>query len=496
MDLQNGPLPRTKIVATVGPATNSKEKLQAIAGAGVSIFRLNFSHGEHEQKAEFITWIRELAKDIGRPLSILADLSGPKLRIGMIPGDAIELSPGDEIRLTDDQNVTATDRFYVNVPNFHQLIQPGRLILLDDGLVTMRASRIDGHDVVCEVLNKSVLKSRKGVNLPGTHLPVPALTEKDRKDLGFALQAGVDLVALSFVRSPEDLKIAYEAMSAYRRRVPLIAKIEQAEALDHLDEILETADGAMVARGDLGIEIPIERVPPEQFRIIAGCNKLGKPVITATQMLDSMIRNPVPTRAEVTDIYNAIRAGTDAVMLSGETAAGNYPEQSVQMMARVARCAEEEMPLSREWEHVSITHAGIREATSESICSSAVRLSVDLNLDAIFCATMSGSTARRLSRYRPKCKIYALSTSEKTVQELNAFWGIEASLSREMWASEEEGGEGAALMNITMQQARKMGWIRPGMRVVMVAGLPVGVPGSTNFLRVIDIGGSGEHYRL
>ncbi len=480
--------PRTRIVSTVGPSSSDPAVLRRLAGVGVSVFRLNFSHGTHEEHAQAIRDIRRVQEEIGRPVGILADLSGPKLRIGPVPNGAVELRQGDEFRLTSRPDISEERRASVTFDDIHNLVEPGRRILLDDGTVQMRVERIDGYDVVCTALQDSVLKSRKGLNLPGTHLPIPALTPKDRRDIEFALGAGVDFVALSFVRRTADLRDARNAMQAAGRMVPLIAKIEMAEALEVLREIVDYADGAMVARGDLGVEIPIEEVPAVQQRIIRLCNESGKPVITATQMLNSMIENPTPTRAEVTDVYNAIMQGTDAVMLSGETAAGRFPIESVSMMARIAREAEQDMQWSRFLDDETERAVGV----PESICSAAVHIAEDLKLDAILCASMTGSTARRIARYRPKCRILTYSTDRETVNRLCLIWGVQSRLGRSTWEAEEEAaGESAAIINVMLSAATKEGLIRPGMRVVVTGGLPLGLPGSTNFLHVVDVKDSG-----
>lgn len=477
------PLPRTRLVCTMGPATKDPAVLKAIVEAGASVFRLNFSHGTHEEHARAIADIRAAALEARRPIGILADLSGPKLRVGPVPDNAVDLARGEQLRLTSDKGVCEPRRVSVNFDNLHRLVQPGRRILLDDGTVQLKADRIDGTDVVCTVLQDCTLKSRKGINLPGTHLPIPALTEKDRADLAFALAQGVDFVALSFVRRVHDLRDARAAMHACGREVPLIAKIEMAEALEVLDQIVANSDGAMVARGDLGVEIPIEELPAVQRRVINLCNESGKPVITATQMLNSMIENPMPTRAEVTDVYNAIAQGTDAVMLSGETAAGEFPVEAVQMMARIAREAEKDMTWSRFLDDESEKTVGVAEAIS----SAAVHIAEDLRLDAIICASSTGSTAKRLARYRPKCRIIVYSTEQESVNRLCLCWGITARLGRETWDSEEEGGQSAAIINVMLSAAKREGLVRPGQRVVVTGGLPLGLPGSTNFLHVVDI---------
>lgn len=477
---------RTKIVATIGPASNSREMLRQLAEAGATVFRLNFSHGAHAEHARVLGLIRAVSIELGMPLVALADLCGPKLRLGDVPGGSVLVQANSMVTLTSHKtSPTDARRFSVNFSDLDKHVAPGRLILLDDGTVRLVVERIDGEDVLCRVVHESVIKSRKGINLPGTYLPIPALTEKDEADLRFVLKEGIDLVALSFVRSAADLQRAYDVMDDVGIRVPLVAKIEKPEAVAVLDEILMKADGAMVARGDLGVEMPIEEMPATQARIIRRCNELGKPVITATQMLNSMISAPSPTRAEVTDIYNAILCGTDSVMLSAETAAGSFPVESVQMMSKVAREAEDDMAGSREllW----TPDAADRNAVGEAVCSAAVGLAVNVGLDAIVVATATGHTALRLCRYRPRCPIYAFSTSIHIHGLLGIAWGVETRSMRELWGTEEETGEMDAIVRAALSSALDNGLLRHGDRAVVVAGIPLRVPGNTNLLRVVTI---------
>ncbi|MDK2971797.1 MAG: pyruvate kinase [Candidatus Sumerlaeota bacterium] len=480
-------LPKTKIVATVGPASATREKLAALIGAGVSVFRLNFSHGTHDDHARVLQLIRTVSREADRPVGVLGDLSGPKLRLGDVDGGGRQLVEGDEIRLTSASDADGRTRFRVTFPDAHMIIKPGKPILLDDGTIRLAALRIEGEDVVCRVQNSAVIKPRKGVNLPDTALPIPALTDKDRLDLAFGLAAGIDFVALSFVRSASDVALCRAAMKECGRTVPLIAKIEKSEAVDNLDAILGAADGAMVARGDLGVEIPVQKVPSVQRRILRACNLLGKPAITATQMLNTMITEPMPTRAEVTDIYNAILQGTDAVMLSGETASGKYPVESVAMMCQIALEAGRDMGWTwdGQWIHESATTWS--ETLAEAVAEAAVTLARRLELHAIICPTVGGTTARRLARYRPRCPILAFSTSESTVSRLSLSWGVRPRL---LGHEECDTGDGSAVIRNALRTAWKAGLVREGNRVVVVAGLPLSRSGLTNALRVIEIHGS------
>jgi len=476
---------RTKIVVTAGPSCNTRDKLLAVARAGTSVFRLNFSHGDHASHQAMIGLIRSLPEELGRPVAIMADLCGPKLRVRDVPGEPLELKKDDFIWLTSGEPDHANRRIQVNFANLHLVVHRGGFILIDDGLVRLRIEDVAGEAVKCRVMYDCVLRSRKGVNLPGAHLPIPALTEKDHADLAFALKAGVDLVALSFVRTASDVQVAKHAMEDLARVVPIIAKIEKGEAIDNLDDILRIADGAMVARGDLGVEIPLENVPGAQARIIRSCNRLSKPVITATQMLTSMVSNPTPTRAEVSDIYNAIMQGTDAVMLSNETASGAFPVESVEVMTRVAMQAEKNLEWHQErvWETLSDGTG----AVSWAICSAAVGIAESLQLDAIVCPTQSGTTAMRVARLRPGCRILACTTNTDVINRLCLVWGVQPRLMRELWASEEEVGESDAIINGALKAAREHQLVRPGERVVVLAGLPLRTAGHTNLMRVVTI---------
>ncbi|MBX7243946.1 MAG: pyruvate kinase [Candidatus Sumerlaeaceae bacterium] len=476
---------RTKIVATIGPSSSQPETLRRLAAAGVDVFRLNFSHGTHDEHLGVIRSIRKLCVELNRPFGILGDLSGPKLRIGDVAGGRAEVQTGDSIYLTSAASNGENNRFFVNFPSFHAVTKPGESVLIDDGSIRLTVESISGHDVRCRVENGGFILPRKGVNLPNTRLPIPALTDKDRNDLRFALENDVDMLALSFVRSAADLEQARGEMQWAGRTVPLLAKIEKAEAVANLESILDVADGAMVARGDLGIEIPMEMVPAVQKKIIGLCNVRRKPVITATQMLDSMIRNPRPTRAEVTDIYNAILDGTDAVMLSGETASGSYPVESVEVMNRVAREAEESLPGSRELEWIE--EQGRKPTTGQVIAHAAVKVAERLNADCIISPTWSGATALRVSQFRPRMPIFACSTETGPVNALCLAWGVESRIMASATVEEIRQSEGDALVNASLRCAVEHDFLKPGMKVVVLGGIPLGQADSTNFLRVVEI---------
>ena len=449
------------------------------------MFRLNFSHGTHETHLHNIRMIREVGFEMSRPFAILGDLSGPKLRIGNIAAGEVLLSENDIIVLTSDAADGTGLRFQVTIDAFHQVAQPGETILLDDGRFAVVVEHISGRDVQCRLMNGGILKPRKGVNLPDTKLPIPALTEKDRRDMEFALREGVDVLALSFVRSPEDITQAKDAMRAFGREVPLYAKIEKKEAVEHLEAILRLADGAMVARGDLGIEIPMQQVPAVQKRVIRLCNELGKPVITATQMLESMISNPRPTRAEVTDIYNAIVDGTDAVMLSAGTASGDYPVEAVEMMDSVAGEAEKHIRWNQNLD-TSLEDRGGANVT-HVVCNAVVQIAEQLKLDLIIIPTQTGYSAYHVSRFKPSVPIFACSTDAARVNALCLAWGVSARVMSPLNQQEVAMSETDALMNEVIRCAKHYGFVKSGQRVVVLGGLPLGLVRHTNNLRVVEI---------
>jgi len=465
---------RTKIVCTIGPATNSPEMIEALIRAGMNVARLNFSHGTPEGHAVVIERIRTVSDRLGVAVAILQDLPGPKTRtIGPADG-LIELRDGARFVLTTREVPGNNEEVAVTLRSLPQDVRPGDAILLDDGKIELRVLKTVDQDVETVVITGGPLGSSKGLNVPGVTLSVSSLTERDIEYLRFGLENDVDLVALSFVRSVNDVNTARQIILESGKSPLLIAKLEKHEATTNLDEILEAADGLMVARGDLGVEIPLERVPVEQKRIIAAANRVGKPVITATQMLESMVTNPRPTRAEVTDVANAIFDGTDAVMLSGETATGAYPVQAVRMMDRVAREVEPILPYSR---MLLDKESALEPHTFDAISFDAVHTAQQLGAVAIIAFTQSGSTARRVAKYRPRAPILGITPERSTWCRLALSWGVTPHLVPGSDSIEEMTAEakGAALSS---------GLARAGDRIVIVAGVPVGVPGRTNLLRV------------
>jgi pyruvate kinase len=465
---------RTKIVCTIGPASEAPHILARLVREGMDVARLNFSHGSHDSHEEKIRLIRRLAREAGRPVAVLQDLAGPKIRIGPLAEGSITLRPEDRLTLTtrpvpgDAREISVT---YAGLP---EDVRAGDTLLLADGALDMIVEGVEGPDIRCRVVTGGVLGSHKGINLPSRSIRAPILTDKDRRDLAFGLAQGVDFVALSFVRSAADIATVREVMDGLGRRVPLIAKIEKHEALEELDAIVEAADGLMVARGDLGVDIPLERVPRVQKRLIEKANLAGKPVITATQMLKSMVEAPRPTRAEVTDVANAILDGTDAVMLSEESAAGLYPVESLLTLDRIARETERDFP-HRLW---------MRRFHPDGICDppravarAACELALRIDAAAILTCTRSGSTTRLVARSRPAQPVWAATPDEEVWRRLALTWGAVPLLTG--LAEHLESTIEAALA-----AARRGGLGQPGDAVVVTAGTPSHGPGSTNMVRV------------
>jgi len=472
---------RTKIVATVGPASRSPQKLEQLVQAGVNVFRLNFSHGSHEEHLAVITSVREIAARLKKPVALLQDLSGPKIRTGKVREGA-ELVNGGRIAITTEPLVegdaSLISTTYEALPGD---VKPGDRVLLDDGNLELRVVRSSGTRVECEVVDGGPLRSNKGINLPGVALSTPALTEKDRRDLAFGVQHGVDFLALSFVRQAQDLEQARELVRAMGAHTSLIAKIEKPQALDNLDDILAAADGVMVARGDLGVELGTENVPIAQKRIIAAANNAGRVVITATQMLESMIDNPRPTRAEASDVANAILDGTDAVMLSGESAVGKFPVETVETMARIALFTEEHgaSSIRRRDSRRSDQPRG-PEAPGTPITRSLTRVAVsvaeELECKLILAFTESGITARLLAMHRPRVPVVAVTPSEQVYRQLTLSWGV-VPVRADLAGSTDD------LLTIGEQQLRARGIVESGDTILMLSGHSAAAA-ATNMLRV------------
>lgn len=464
-------MPLTKIVCTIGPASQSPEIIRALVQNGMNIARLNFSHGNRTEHEEVIRTIRAASDHLARPVAILQDLAGPKIRIGLVPDPGLRLGVGQSIVLTVRPVQGRGNRVPVTYPALPQEVKEGDPILLADGFIELVVKRVEQEEVHCEVITGGVLTSHKGLNLPTRTIHAPALTEKDREDLLFGLENNVDYVALSFVKTEQEIARVKEIIEDRKKDVPIIAKIEKHEAVENIDNIMAAADGIMVARGDLGVEIPLEEVPIVQKMLIRRCNALGKPVITATQMLRSMVDSPRPTRAEAADVANAVLDGTDAVMLSEETATGAYPVKATQFIARIAETAERSFP------HKRYLQLASGKEISESVAYAACVLANHLEARAIIAPTWSGRTAMHISRFRPSQPIIALSPREAVVRRLSLYWGCVPRLV----AHPEDTDD---MIEISARSALETGYVRAGDLAVITAGHPVGVSGSTNMVKV------------
>ncbi|OAO04207.1 pyruvate kinase [Sphingomonadales bacterium EhC05] len=467
---------KVKVLATLGPSSGSAEMIEKMYRAGVDAFRMNMSHGEHQAHAANVQSIRALEKKVGRPIAILADLQGPKLRIGTFAKPPVMLNDGAKFIL--DMDKTPGDATRVNLPHKEILgtLQPGHTLLLDDGKIRLEVTKADGQSVETKVMVGGEISDRKGVNVPEVVLPVSSLTDKDLKDLTFALEQEVDWVALSFVQRPEDVA---EARRLIGGKAALLAKIEKPAAIDRLDEILELSDAVMVARGDLGVELLPEQVPPLQKKIVAAARTLGRPVVVATQMLESMITSPTPTRAEVSDVATAIYDGADAIMLSAESAVGDWPIESATMMDRIAAQVESDSSYA---DRVHFTETVPDETTADALAAASYNIARTVETSAIVCFTTSGSTARRMARERPSVPLLVLTPDRKTARRVGLLWGAYAVVTRDVTNFEEmiEKAKRMALRH-------KMG--QAGSRLIVCAGVPFGTPGSTNLLHIVRLSG-------
>lgn len=466
---------RTKIVCTIGPASESPEKIEKLLQAGMNVARLNFSHGTHEEHGKRIHVLKEKARQLGVYLGILLDTKGPEIRTGMVPENGVELESGKTFILdTEIKTLGSTQRVGITYTNLWQEVKPGTHILLDDGLIDLEVQSAQDEKIQTIVCNGGLLKSQKGVNVPGIPIQLPAVTDKDISDIRFGLQEGIDYIAASFTRKASDILEVRRIVEEANANVKIIAKIESREGLDNLDSILEVVDGLMVARGDLGVEIPVEEVPIAQKEMIRKCHLLGKPVIVATQMLDSMIRQPRPTRAEASDVANAILDGTDAIMLSGETAAGQYPVEAVRMMDKIARRTEKVY-----FDQQTPRHPHLNIA--ESISYASYTIAYDLEASAILTPTHSGLTARMISKYRPKSLIIAATPFDFVARQLTLQWGVYPLLIPESSGTDQ-------LLSTAVNEALAHNLVQTGNTVVITAGVPVGKVGTTNMIKVQIIG--------
>ena len=466
---------KTKIVCTLGPATDDENVLRQLMLEGMSVARMNFSHGSHEEQKKRLDMVKKLRKELGLPVAALLDTKGPEIRIGDIEGGKVELKKGQTFVLTTEDIVGNAEIVSITYKQLYKDVKPGDSILIDDGLIGMEVQKIDGEEIVCQVKNGGFISNHKGVNVPGVELKMPFVSQKDYEDIVFAAEQDYDFIAASFTRTADDIleirKILEEKGGQY---IHIIAKIENMQGVENCEEILRVADGIMIARGDMGVEIPLEEVPVIQKKLIRMALKASKPVITATQMLDSMIKNPRPTRAETSDVANAIYQGTGAIMLSGETAAGAYPIEAVRTMARIAERTEKDIDYSREFKPRRLAERpDVTNAISHATCTTAM----DLNAAAIVAVTKSGRTVGRIAKYRPSCPIIGCATHSRVCRQLSLMWGV---IPVEM--QEEETADD--LFDHAVKLTEDKGLISRGDLVVITAGVPLGLSGTTNMLKV------------
>lgn len=473
------PFRRTKIVCTIGPSCNTQEQIINLLLHGMNVARINCSHGSHEVHARSISYIRKAAREHDYSIPVLIDLQGPKIRVGQMKDGGQILKEGSIITITGDDVEGTSDVVPIDYKQLVEEAEIGNVILLDDGLLEFKIIGKNGKDLEAKVIVGGLMKSRKGVNLPNVKISIPALTEKDIEDLAFGLEQDADFIALSFVRTAKEVYDLKKRIEDAGSQAKVISKIEKPEAIDNIDEIIEATDGIMVARGDLGIEIATEEVPVIQKMIINKCRELGKPVITATQMLDSMISNPRPTRAESSDVANAVLDGTDAVMLSGETAAGKYPMEAVNVMDRICRKIEERSP--QLYNSLSYVKPGEEEKQIiESIASSCIFIADNVGAKVISTITHSGSTARRVAKFRPKVPIFAFTESQKIRRQLNLVWGVRSVRLAELFDTDQS-------VKLMETYLKDNGQVRPGERVVIATGIPTAKRGHTNMLTISTI---------
>ena len=468
---------KTKIICTIGPASESEEKLKELMLAGMNVARFNFSHGTHEEQRIKFERVDKVRKELNLPVATLMDTKGPEIRLRDFEGGKAELVAGQTFVLTTEEIMGTSQKAAISYKNLKKDITVGTTILIDDGLIEMIVEDITGEEISCRVINGGFVSNHKGVNVPGVVLSMPYISEMDRSDILFGIEMGYEFIAASFARTKEDILQVREILDTHNSPMKIIAKIENMQGIMNLEEILSVSDGIMVARGDMGVEIPLEEVPVLQKKMIKLANAQGKHVITATQMLESMIKNPRPTRAETTDIANAIYDGTTAIMLSGESAAGLYPVEAVKTMARIAESAELDIDYGKRMIHMSSSDKKcITTAIAYATCTTAV----DLEAAAIITVTLSGYTAESISRYKPVCPIIGCTTSEKVYHQLNLLWGV-----KPLYLKREETTE--ELFADAVAEAKNAGYVKEGDIVVITAGVPLGIAGKTNMIRVVEV---------
>ncbi len=470
---------KTKIICTLGPAVDSEDMIRALIRGGMNAARFNFSHGSHAEHLERLNRLKAVRDSMGWPVAAILDTKGPEIRIRSFASKSVELKEGDAFTLTTEDVTGDSSRVAVSYARLHEEVQPGQAILIDDGLVAVRVEAIQGQEILCRVENGGTLSANKSINVPGAHIRLPALTEKDVADIRFGVENGFDYIAASFVRQAEDVRAVRQTLDSFGGgEVRIIAKIENQEGVDNIDAIIAEADGIMVARGDLGVEIPASQVPILQKQMIRRCMAAGKPVITATQMMDSMIRNPRPTRAEVSDVANAVYDGTSCIMLSGETASGKYPVEAVKAMAQIARDTEDSI---RYWDNLHKGQYRTVSAVNDAITHTCCLTAMDLDAKAILTMTSTGHSARMISRYRPACPVAAVTTRESVRRRLAICWGVIPILSGEVSSTDR-------IFSLCADVALKERLAQNGDVIVIAAGVPLGKTGSTNLIKahVVD----------
>ncbi len=469
---------KTKIICTVGPSTDNVELLQKMMLSGMDLARFNFSHGSHADHAKRLELVRQAAQSAGKVIATIADTKGPEMRLGMFADDKIYLSEGDDFCLTTDDYLGDAHMAHVNYAGLPAEVQPGNSILLADGLLSLEVTKIEGSKIYTKVVNGGELSSRKRVACPGIELRLPFLSEQDKADILFAVEHDMDYIAASFVQKADDVLAIRKVLEAAGSSIGIISKIENEAGVQHIDEIISVSDGVMVARGDLGVEIPTEDVPLVQKDIIARCNKAGKPVVTATQMLESMINSYRATRAEASDVANSIFDGSDVIMLSGETASGKYPLEAVQTMAKIAVRTENALDYVHIFQKKGISE---RIHSTDAISHATVQIAQEIKADAILTITESGFTARMIAKYKPQCTVVAVSRLPQRVRSMQLYWGVQPLLGPYSANTDE-------MIELSLRCALQHGVIRDGASVVITAGVPVGTPGSTNLIKVVTVG--------
>ena len=470
---------KTKIVCTIGPASESEEKLRELMLTGMNVVRFNFSHGTQESQKEKYDRVIKVREELGIPVATLMDTKGPEIRLGDFEGGKTELTDGDCFTLTVDEILGNKKRATITYKNLKNDIDVGTIILIDDGRIEMQVEEISEKDIVCRIIHGGTVSNHKGVNVPGAVLSMPYINETDRSDILFGIGLGFDFIAASFVRCKEDILALREILNAHHSKMQIISKIENRQGIDNLAEILEVSDGIMVARGDMGVEVPLEEVPILQKKMISMAEAQGKHVITATQMLESMIQNPRPTRAEATDIANAIYDGTTAIMLSGESAAGLYPKEAVETMARIAVRTEEAIDYNSRMKKNQAKADGSYDITT-AISHATCTIAAEIKAAAIITVTLSGFTANMTARYKPSCPIIACTTDPKVHKQMNLLWGVTPIMIDTVETTDE-------LFEEAVEKSKEAGLVKQGDTVVITAGVPLGVAGNTDMIRVFEV---------